>query len=103
MTRAVGCVLPYAKNVLENTSKAEQGALGLCGLDFKRRRCDPDVSGFRLVSIKDDSVLHRFVTLNEIQNYIADNDCNVEKIVGSGDQVEKLSRVMEQNLILSEK
>jgi hypothetical protein len=100
VTRAVGCVLPYAKNVLKNNLKAEKGALGLGGLDFKRRRCDPDVSGFRLVSIQNDGIIHRFVTLNEVHDHIARNNLSVKKIVGKGDQISDLTREMEQRLIL---
>ena len=33
-------------------AKAEIGALGLSGLDYKRRRCDPDASDFVLSQFK---------------------------------------------------
>ena len=47
-------------------SKADVIKLGLNGMDFSKRQCDPSTSGMRIAYVSKDSIDHRFFTLDEL-------------------------------------
>ena len=103
VTRAAGCVLPYTRAALETTSSGEKIALGLNGLDFPKRRCGSDVSGFRLVSVTRERVAHRFFTMSELGCRIDGGDASAAALVGTAGESAHVPRRTENRNILGRK
>lgn len=101
VTRAIGCVLPYTREAVGKTRRAEQVALEIEGLDYSKRKCDEMFSGLRVVSVSRDTIAHRFFTLHELQMRLREN-ASVSALVGKGEHASDWTRPREQNDVTME-